>query len=789
MAYVTREQAGAILKAGGQVSFTPSGIQQVSAPSSGGGGSTLTAGQLVDIEREKGQAEAVRQAQGGASFTTETISAETISQPMSQTQMEADTLHLGQSVVSAYQPEKPIDSTYQPYKDLTFGQKVKTIFSGIPASAKKQLQAFTGTGEYQAPTLTLQPLFQPFQIFSSAQRGEISTQIPYRGTEFGKENIPIDYRKTTAFERLNELGISDSTRQPIEQTLYEIEKKTSQKVSSEILPKYQTMVNEGKNYEDVNLAYQQEFQEKFKQGYSKEIQTNPELRQAIQYKKELGMAVEPRYPIPQALEIGAFVAGGVVAPVATSTIIGLGGASTAVSGVAEKDYTKIILGTGLLVVGAGSASTTIARQVDIEKINYLREQPSLSFGVEKIKTQYGTLTDVTSARGLSPKAVRDYMLTGGNTKLFKGTEAYSITKTRIPQFITGEGTFSVTGAKGETITRFFSFEKGRWITGKETFKIQARGQLAKPFGEIQSAYGTGQVITEKELKSFGFASLTKENERFYNILSLKPTKIRMYPVEKNIYSTAGRRTILGERGGIGFIEKLPDEGTPSLIKSLAPSGKKSSEQFLKRLYGGDAVAVTEQVAKKTITEVQPVSRTFTGIISGAGTIQKKQTRTSNIQRVVNIISPMQLTKQQQKQTSVYAPIQTTQVTTIPREEQKPVVITRQQNAQQTAQRSRSGFRQVLQNLTSTIPAFASSIFTPVPPIYAKSPTFGLSESSSKSKKKKKKRKTAYQPSVSAVQLGIIGKPEKIITGAEIRGYAPEKGTKSYAKRINKFLMG
>jgi len=292
------------------------------------------------------------------------------------------------------------------------------------------------------------------------------------------------------------------------------------------------------------------------------------------------------------------------------------------------------MGVGLY--GVGMVTGTIAKQVDIATLESLEAQKLRISGQELIKGEKGTL----------------YLIKGGKSV---GTAELKTTM-KMPVFKTGKDVYSITGGKGVSRIKYFSFAKEKWITAKETFEFFGKGYVSpsakvsaegiiKPLKGWEATWGKGGIIRGEEITGFGFGGVTKDVGKYYAIAGGKIKAGRYYPL------TGARKGVL-DISQYGFIKKLPEKGT---MRIWTGTGKKSSEQYFRQLYSTGAIpSITEQTTKQFISGVTPtVSKG--GAFIGLGAITKQTITTPTKIKTFLKVPPITLEKGKEKRLIITTP--------------------------------------------------------------------------------------------------------------------------------------
>ncbi len=305
--------------------------------------------------------------------------------------------------------------------------------------------------------------------------------------------------------------------------------------------------------------------------------------------------------------------------------------------------TKQLAMSGLLLAGGGfGLFRSGSAAVDRGTLQELQKQKSVILGKEVAKTEKGLVTDIISGKGFKLNVKTGEVIPVGTTQ--------QVTKLRVVLTKTGEKTFTIPSARGETITRFFSERKGKFVTIREQITALGRGQTSQNIfavsekGNIisrtqlkglQSSVGKGILIRGDRLETFKFLGIGKRSGDFTLVKTIAPQKLR---VQTNILGEDfGRASIIGkEVRGTGLIQKfektddifrvfkipkgtnlLSGDGKSSLFQFQPsrldsplfkiPRGTGATQQIVKvdTALSSAPVSLTQEILERTVPQIAP----------------------------------------------------------------------------------------------------------------------------------------------------------------------------------------
>lgn len=297
---------------------------------------------------------------------------------------------------------------------------------------------------------------------------------------------------------------------------------------------------------------------------------------------------------------------------------------------------KLVGSSVLLVGGAYGLYRTHVRGMDIDTLKGLEKQRATILGREVYKTKKGTGLDVFASKGYK------YDIKTGVLKPVG--EVQQISRVRYALIKTGEKKFSLPSIKGEVATRYWSYEKSKWIVTREPIQAVARGQISTDAfavskqGELllktklkgwQTGYGRGVLIKGEKLQRFDFLGLSKKTKGYLQVKAFQPEKLKVdIGVASKDY---GKMSLISRRmTGKGLIQlykkpkdvfevlKLPKDVTvisdagktsfvrfqPSPVSARVPLQQQIIKQAPTLELQSVGVSVTESILQKTIPVIQ-----------------------------------------------------------------------------------------------------------------------------------------------------------------------------------------
>lgn len=231
-------------------------------------------------------------------------------------------------------------------------------------------------------------------------------------------------------------------------------------------------------------------------------------------------------------------------------------------------YGKLLSSSALLIGGTYGLYKKGLREIDIETLKNLNSQKATITGAEVFAKDKTKIFDVYSTKG--------YKFDITKNKLEPIGEAQQISNVKYSVVQTGDNTFSVPIAKGNTFTRYFSYEKNKWIETTTPITATARGKITesvfgvkninglkirKELGGWSAGYGKGILIKEEGIQSFSFGGISKKTENIAGYTQVKTLKLDKIKMNVNVLSdNYGKKTLVSSKvTGEGLIKNYIKE--------------------------------------------------------------------------------------------------------------------------------------------------------------------------------------------------------------------------------------
>lgn len=584
--------------------------------------------------------------------------------------------------------------------------------------------------------------------------------------------------------------------------------KVGESIVKELTPKYQTQLEKGikeqrdyyqakvdtgeftlsqaeTSFKSASQAYTNvvntQFQREAQSIYESRVSgLSPKIQKVEAFQSKI--FEPPAYPIirttGRVIETGAIVGatafGGSGLTLAASAYIGAKTAKQSVEYAGAYDQLttkqKIIGGAGITL---GAAATVATFNLGVTK--FYSEWRGIIYS-DLAKTP-GT---IRGAEVLRTKELARYNI----ASLKQQGTSKALTVQRVDVYPTGAdraGFF----AKGVTKTKIFDPQYEKYVTTTQKFTtsgyipnikegsitLGSKGLAVTSAPEWSTGVGQAKYITSSKVTDYRFISAAKDTGKYYTVAAGRSPQ-RAFSVDLAPGVKAYSTSVRGAVEGTGKILKLQDYGTSNLIIT---SGKKSSEQFFRNLYGTGAsvgVQTTKQAQAFSLSSL--AAQTSKVSAGGAATLQLSkqiltppkasqnvEVRQTQPQRLVSYQLPAlsQMLPQRQEQRGALATSSSFGIASIPALAQIPTV--NQATIQSVSQLGRQ--RQALRLSTLTpVPPFSPGFFQPptpsgkgfIPPFY-----FDLSPGGSdlfSRVLKGGKKVTGYTPSFSALVFNIRG---------------------------------